>query len=153
MEPIEEEYSKLAKKHGLPSYEELNDDFEIETIEKEGFLLREIRRRINEKIEAYIKFTEDIVQPDTSLSSMHEARFFSDEERSEVFVIYRRLMFLNRMSVECSIGDNEEKSSDFIRKSFEEWKDMEKDLSKIAKRSKEIWLKDTDIKEELGYMG
>ena len=50
---IKEEYEKLKEKHNLPDFKEINNEFEITTIEKEEFLLREIRRKIYEKIELY----------------------------------------------------------------------------------------------------
>jgi hypothetical protein len=42
----------------------LSEDFDIEKVlEKEGFLLRNIRRAISEKIVAYLHFFETLINP------------------------------------------------------------------------------------------
>ena len=48
-------YQSLAKKHNLPDYDKINNEFEIATIEHTAFLLREIRKKISEKVELYKK--------------------------------------------------------------------------------------------------
>ncbi len=48
---IKEEYEKL--KHKLPEFNRLNEEFEISRVEseyKKEFLLRDIRRKINDKL-------------------------------------------------------------------------------------------------------
>ena len=45
---IKKRYEELVKKYKLPSFTSLNNEFEISTIEHEEFLLREIRRKIDE---------------------------------------------------------------------------------------------------------
>ena len=54
MEEIETEYKQLKSKHDLPEYNFLEDKFEISSIDNGPFLLRNIRRKISEKIEFMI---------------------------------------------------------------------------------------------------
>ena len=59
-----ENYLKFAKKFSLPSYDELNNDFEISSIEEEQFLIRAVRRKIAEKMDIYAKIIETILMPE-----------------------------------------------------------------------------------------
>ena len=90
---IKEKYQKLSKKYDLPSFDYLNKDFEIFTIEHEEFLLREIRRKINDKVELYVKFLDELLNPETSITNMHESKLFNEKERNEIFSLYKRLIF------------------------------------------------------------
>ncbi|MEE9525464.1 MAG: hypothetical protein V3V78_02545 [Candidatus Woesearchaeota archaeon] len=150
---LKEKYQELSKKHNLPSFEELDKEFEISTIENEEFLLREVRRKIIEKIEAYTKFLEEILQPETTLANMYEAKVFDEDERNEIFKLYQRLMSLDRLSMELALDENDDKTSKFIKDFFEEWNEIKENLSKFVKKAKEEWLKETDIKEKLRYLG
>ncbi len=150
---LKEQYQKLAKKNKLPSFDSLNNEFEISAIEETDFLLREIRRKITEKIELYVKVLDSLLHPEACLSDMYECRVFSDEEKNKLFNLYQKLMFLDRLSIESSIDEDDKKSSDFINEVVKQWDDIKKDFLPVARKMKESWLKDTDIKEELGYMG
>ena len=153
---IKKDYEGLAKKYNLPSFDSLNNEFEIITIEKEDFLLREIRRKIDEKIELYIKFLESLLQPDTvSLSDIYEYRFFDDKERHDIFELFRKLMFFSRYSIETSITEDNKKSAEFINRLWEEWEDLKNKFSSLVKKTKEDWLNEAKIIEEDkgGYLG
>ncbi|MEK0348131.1 MAG: hypothetical protein QQN44_07365, partial [Nitrosopumilus sp.] len=62
---FESAYNELKQKHDLPEFKRLAEDFDIEKIsDKEPlFLIREIRRAINEKITAYINLFENLINP------------------------------------------------------------------------------------------
>lgn len=55
---LKKQYEPLRKKYKLPSFDELNKEFEIEKIqEKEtDFILREIRKGMGEKVGAFLRF-------------------------------------------------------------------------------------------------
>ncbi|MBW2966112.1 hypothetical protein KY342_03340 [Candidatus Woesearchaeota archaeon] len=150
---IKEEYNKLKEKYNLPEFSDVDNEFEISIIEHEEFLLREIRRKITEKMEDYIKVLERILQPETVLSEMYECKIFTDEEKDVFFKLFRRLMFFDRLSVETSIDENDKKSAEFINDFWKDWGNIKKELSDFIKKLKEGWLKETKIKEELGYLG
>ena len=89
---LRKEYSKLAKKYGLPPFKQLDNDFEISRIEDARFLLREIRRKIREKIHAYRNLIGQIIEPETSLISVHESIAFNQKGSKEVYALFRKLM-------------------------------------------------------------
>ncbi len=151
---IKLEYQKLSKKYKLPNYNELDLDFEISTIEKKRFLLREIRRKILDKIDGIKEILENIVQPDTnSFSSMYESRIFDDKERDEIYKIYKSLMILNRKATIVNLRADEKEEAAFVNNIFIEWQNLKPKLIKYLGEIKEDWGKETSVKEDLGYLG
>lgn len=150
---IKKHYEELRRKYSLPDFNLINNEFEISSIENKDFLLREIRRRIAEKLEIYAKILESLLQPDTaSLSSMHECKFIEDKEKEDIHNIYKKLMIIDRNSVIVSLG-GEKENADFIKKLFDEWFKLKEDIKPIIEKIKLTWKKETDIKEDLGYLG
>ena len=54
------DYEKLQKKHDLPSLEELDSIFELD--KESEFILREIRRKITDRIDSFISILDGQVQ-------------------------------------------------------------------------------------------
>lgn len=150
---IKKRYQSLAKRYKLPSFDSINDEFEISTIEEKAFLLREIRRKMTERIELYTKILNGLLQPEAVLSDMYECRIFTDEEKEGIFDVYKRLMFLNRLSIDTAIDEDDKRTSKFINDVWKEWPKLKKKFSGFVKKMKDGWLKETKIKEELRYLG
>lgn len=146
-------FEDICKKHKLPSFDSLNNEFEINTIEESEFLLREIRRKIDDKIENFLKILEAILQPDTVLCDMHECRLFNDTEKKKIYDLYKKLRFFDRYSIQIAIDEDDKKTCEFVNDVMKDWNKVKEEMLWISKMLKESWLKDSDIKEELGYMG
>jgi len=150
----EEQYNELRKKHKLPEFKEIDNEFEISDIEETSFLLRAIVRRIAEKLDFYTTMLEELLQPDTSnLYAMHETRFFDQSEKNKMYDLYRRLMDYNRQSIEFSLEHNDKDKVEFINNILNEWGSLRKELLKFVKKMRASWSIDTDIKEDIGYLG
>ena len=153
MKNIEKQYDKF-KKYGLPSFKDLNNEFEISSIENENFLLREIINKIVDRTDFFSRLFEDLLQPDPSLlRSMQEAKIFNEEERKVIYDLYKKLMVINRKSVEISLNRDEKEEANFIKKSFDEWKELKTSTSQIVDKIKDSWKKETYSKEKLSYLG
>ena len=150
---IRKEFEKLGKKFDIPSFEELDSEFEISLIEHKQFMLREIRKKICERIESIIKVLDEILQPDTNINNLYECKEFSDEEKGDIFKLYKRLMVLNRWSAKVNITHIDADEAKFIKKSYAELNGIKTALVNLMEKLKESWKKDTDIKQDLGYMG
>lgn len=151
---IEKQYSELRKKFKLPEFKEIDFEFEISELEETNFLLRGVTRRIVERLDFYTTVIEENLQPDTSnLYAMHETRYFDEYEKKQMYDLYRKLMNFNRQSIEISLRRNEMEEADFINKFFNEWKQLKEELIFYVKKMKDSWKTETDIKEDLGYLG
>jgi len=151
---IEKQYNELRKKHTLPEFVDIDNEFEISDLEETSFLLRGIIRRIAEKLDFYSTMLEEILQPDTSnLYAMHETRFFDENEKKQMYGLYTILMNFNRHSIEVSLSGSSKNEVEFINIIFGEWKMIKQELLKYVNKMRASWKAEADIKEEIGYLG
>ena len=151
---IEQGYNKLRKKYKLPKFNEIDSEFEISKLESARFLIKNILRRIEEKLEFYIEVIGNLVHPDaSSLSTMYEVRYFSDDEKNDVYMLFKKLMKANRSIIELILVSDEKKQTDFLKGFLNEWQDMKKELINHIGKMKDSWEKESTIEEDLGYFG
>jgi len=150
---IKTKYGELQKKYNLPSYLDVNNDFEISSLEDEKFLLRTIRRKIAEKAEAYAKIIEPVLMPESTQASLHECQLFTEEEKKELYNLFKKMMYFDRLSIEISINETDEKTANFINEFWKEWGSIKSELTNIIKKLKEGWTKEISLKEEKSYLG
>ncbi|MBD3310505.1 hypothetical protein GF351_04755 [Candidatus Woesearchaeota archaeon] len=152
---IKKRYSQLQKKHSLPTFDEIDHEFEINSIEEDSsFILREIRRRMVERIEEYSKIFEEIIQPDTnSFRSMSECRVFKDEDKHEIFNIYKNIMIIIRSAQIISLERDENKEAKFINSVFQNWMRIKKELMPYLEKLEKSWEKESEMDETIGYLG
>ena len=150
----EKQYNELRKKYKLPEFKEINYEFELSDLDETDFLIKSIIRRIAEKLDFFTSILEGLLQPDAAdISAIHESRFFDDYEKKKIYELYRKLMILNRRSAELSLVNSEKDEAEFISGFFSEWKPIKEELKKYLNKIKESWKTETDIKEDIGYLG
>lgn len=152
---IKDVYENLRKRlKDLPQYDDLNEEFEISSLEDEQFLLRAIKKRMQERLDEAAGMLGDIVHPvSETVALMHEWRFFNGREKKVMYQLYRKLKFFIRAFDEASLIQQEENDAKLIAEVAGAWKDLREQCIPYAKRLKEAWTKDEGIKEELGYLG
>ena len=151
---IEKEYNKLSKKFKLPKFKEIDSEFEISTLESPSFLIKNTLRKIEEKLGFYIDLIGSLVHPDaSSLSNMYEVRYFSEDEKNEIYNLFKKLMKVDRNIVEVVLKNDEKAQADFLNKFFIEWLNIKKELLVYIEKMKESWGKQSTIEEDLGYFG
>ena len=151
---IEKEYNKLSKKFKLPKFKDIDSEFEISNLENTRFLIRNVLRKIEERLEFYIEVIGNLVHPDASnISSMYEIRFLSDDEKNNMYMLFKKLMKANRSIIELILINDEKKQAEFMNIFFNEWLDMKKELIVHLNKMRESWEKESTIEEDLGYFG
>jgi hypothetical protein len=151
---MKEAYKKLKTEfRELPEFEDLDNEFEITLIEETAFPLRNIRRKITEKVEFYTKFLEEQLQPEATLPSIHECKYFTELEKSDMFKLYMKLMVIYRAAAQLGIEEDDKKTVSFIKMTLQEWKEMKPELLKNVKKMRDAWKKDISTTETLGYLG
>jgi len=149
---MKEKYRELQKHFELPKFEEIDTEFEISSIEHETFLVREIRRKMHDKIDFVVEVLDGLLQPDpTSLFSMTEYHFFSDSEREEISKLFKDLMMLKRKAEKSSLGNDEDQAL-YINEAFKKWMGRKPEIEKIFSKMTESWPKEEKIKPDLDYM-
>ena len=137
---IKEEYTKL--KLPLPRFEDLDNEFEISNanIKNKNFLLRNIRRRVNEKVIFYCRIIEGLLYPNSNnIIGMIEIKFFDEEEKNEISKLYKKLMQFERESLAIDVNPDDKKDVEYINTVFKQWRQYKEDLIKITRKMKDSW--------------
>ena len=145
---IEESYERLRKEHKLPEFDSLNNEFEISIIDSEEFLVREIRRKITEKICFFTDIIGGVINTESSASAMLELGNITEEDIKKGFSVYRKLMYWERYSAELSALSDDNKEAEFIRKFYEEWIVLKMDIATTISKIKETWKMSDEKKSE-----
>ena len=153
MSGVKERFNELKKKHALPDFDGLNNEFEVSGIENKDFLLREIRRKMDERVEAFLKMLNTVLQPETNIAELHECREFSEKDKEDIYRLFKRLMLMHDSSLLAGISCSEEEDARFISDTFKEWSKIKGQMKDILSKMRDAWKNDTNIKEELGYLG
>lgn len=150
-----EDYDKYKEKYPeLPTYEELDWEFEISEIDKNTFILRHIRRRMTNKIERLAEILQSILQPDpASFIDIYECRMYNDEDKKQIFEICRKLMQHSRNFMEVALKRDDKLEAEAIAAACKDWKENKEKVVEHIKKMKESWTKDVETKEVFRYMG
>lgn len=147
---IKKEYEVLAKKYKLPSWKELDEEFELlyfTSLIEISYISRFIRRRINDRISIFIHNLQGFLQPNPgSPISLEEANFLSEDEKKKVVVILRELMNLERKNNLLDLNFDEKKDAEFITDSVKMWFELKKDIFEIISKVKKGW--ESKVKED-----
>ena len=134
IEELKEDYEKARKIYDIPSFEELNINFQIEKIAEieTDFLLLEVRKHISEKLSNYLKLTETLINPvSAQIIVYHMIKTLTTKDQEKMREIYKKLAKLEIKIIELDLNFNEEKEAMFIKKAFNEWQILKKDLTEI----------------------
>ncbi|MBI5390871.1 hypothetical protein HZB02_05230 [Candidatus Woesearchaeota archaeon] len=161
MEPLEQfkiEYAKLAKKYGLPSFEEINADIFLQDFLNEKKFVPQstlgfVRGRMVDMLGSWVNYLHNFIMPSQqSAIWMKEYQALTDDDRTQISAMIQEMMILQRESVVLGLEKDETADADFIKRSFVLWKMNKKKLLLLAKKSLENWKKkEEETKERFGY--
>ncbi len=155
LEELKKKYKEIQKKHGLPDFEELNKDFQIEkAAESEtDFLIREIRKFVGDKLMNYLKFIESLLNPvNAPMFIFSIIKLIDSEEKEKLSEIYNDLLKKEIKFVELDLNFDEAREAEFIRESYESWQKTKKDLFGILENINKKW-DDKFEANNKGYFG
>ena len=110
---IKKEYSKIQKKHSLPSFEEMNKEFQIEKIAEleTEHLIREVRRYMAEKFSHYMRFVEVVLNPtNVPMFIFSIVKAITQEERNKLVNVYKKLSKIEVDMIEIDLVFSEKKT-------------------------------------------
>lgn len=147
---FEEEFLKLKEKYELPSFEKLCEDFDIEKLsEKDSmFLLRDIRRTMNEKLTAYVNLLENLINPTAPpIFVFSILRGIDNKDRTLMRDVYKSLAGTQLKVMRLDTQYNEAEEAKFILESFKVWQTMKPKLLKLIEGFKDNFEKDVESKK------
>ena len=130
---LKKQYEPLSKKHKLPSFEKLNEDFEIDKIDREtDFLLRLVRKTMMEKIINSLGFIEMLLNPvNAPRLYLGYIKSISQEDKEKIDKIFEALADLSLNSLSLELSSDESKEAELIQKIFSKWNELKPDFNKI----------------------
>ena len=144
---LKEEYGKLRFK--LPDFDKLNEEFEISRDEKEykkEFFVRDIRRKINDKVILLCKIIEGLLFPThANIISMYESKHFDDNTKKRILDLYKQLMIYERESLSLDIVPNDEGDAKYINDVYTKWLAYKKEMKNIIDIMQDAWRKEEKI--------
>jgi predicted nucleotide-binding protein (sugar kinase/HSP70/actin superfamily) len=84
---------------------------------------------------------------------MYEAHNIFDDEKNSAYLLFKRIMKILRYSTLVSVYNKEEENAKFIKDAYSEWNTMREDIKSHNSQLLKLWEKETDIKEDLNYLG
>lgn len=150
-----QEYDKYREKYPeLPTWEEIDHEWEINDIEEKTYQLRRIRRKITDKIERLAQILQSLLQPDpNSFIDLYECRMYDEKDKQEIFEICRRMMYHSRNFMSTALKRDDAEEAKVIAQAYREWMENKENIIKHLEKLKDAWEKDVPTKEILDYMG
>jgi hypothetical protein len=154
VEELKKEYFVLAKKHSLPDFKKLNEDFEIDKIErKSDCMLRAIRKAMMDKIINSVGFFDMLLNPGNAPRMyLNFIKNMNSDDKEIIGIIYAKLAELSLISLELEVEYNENGEAGLINKTFQEWVKIKPEFSKILAKIRKPSESDS-IRKEKSYFG
>lgn len=155
LEKLKKDYAVLQKKHRLPNFESLNQDFHIERVAsvETDILIREIRKLIGEKLVNYIRFVENLINPiNVPMFIFSVVKILDSEDKKKLSEIYKLLVEKELQFIETDLEFFEKREAEFINDSYSLWQNIKKDLISILDKVKDKSEKNSGINSK-SYFG
>lgn len=141
LKKLKEEYKILQQKYKLPSFDELDDEFEIRKIDTGLFLLKEIRRVILQKLDFSVALIEPILNPSpSSLHSYIETKFFAKQNIEPLFDFYKKVWHWLHKGISVSYLEEKDEAQ-WINDVWKAWPEIKKEIAKYSKQLADGWSK------------
>ncbi len=153
LKDFKKQYEQLARKYKLPSFQELNEDFEIDKIDKEiECHLRIIRKVMMEKIVNSLSFLELLTNPvNAPRIYLAYIRTMSVEDKKVIDELYSTLGKLSLQSLDLEIDYSEKKEAEMVKMIYETWNSLKPRFRKILANVKNP--NNISVKKERTYFG
>lgn len=138
LKELKKQYVVLMKKYNLPAFADINENFEIDKIEKDtDCLLRLIRKVMMEKIINSLSFLDLLLNPvNTPRMYLAYARSLPIDDRKTIEEIYNVLGNISLISLDLEIDYSESKEAEMIKKIFASWQAQKSRFRKIMANMK-----------------
>lgn len=142
LQKLKKNYEVIQKKYDLPSFQELNEDFQIEKVAETetDILIREVRRLVSDKLANYLRFTEALLHPiNAPLFVFSIIKTINLEQKKILIEVYKELAKNEVRLIEIDLKFSEEKEAEFVKESYKIWQEIKKDLLGIIETIKKNW--------------
>lgn len=155
LEELKKDYGVLQKRYKLPSFQQLNEEFDIEKVAEHETecLMREIRKAIMDKAIAYLRFVEMLLNPSNApLFFFALVKGLTSADKRIMERIYEKLGSFEIDVIELDCDYSEKDEAEFIKKVMAAWPEIKQDMMKLTEVLRRNWNQKSK-KDEKGYFG
>lgn len=151
---VKEIYETYRKKYKLPLFEEMDSEFELSSIEFPDFFLRQVKKKMNEKLQDLGDTFAEILNPSSeSLVQLYECRLFDADEKDAIYNLFRHIIYYMCALHESEYINDEKHDAELIKDIHKKWGHIKSESLVYLKKLKEHWKKEINLKEALEYFG
>ncbi|MEK6741575.1 MAG: hypothetical protein AABX91_02870 [Nanoarchaeota archaeon] len=155
LDRLKVEYEKIQKKHKLPSFKELNEDFWIEELAEDetDLLIRKVRIKVGDHLSRAVRFVEGLLNPTNAPMFVFSiVKMMDSEDKKKLSEMYKELVKSEVRLIKLDFEFNEEKEAQFIRNSYKIWQPIKKELLEIMEKIDLKWDDKAETNNK-GYFG
>lgn len=155
LDEAKKSYENVRESYGLPGWKNLEEDFDVSKAfsSEGGLILREIRRKMNEKIASYLHLFETFINPQSSpMFIMNVLKNLEEKEWENVRRIYKELAKIQFKQILVDTIYSEEKEAGLIKEVFEIWEKEKKGIVQIVETLGKKYEENTSEKKKT-YFG
>jgi len=149
-------YEDYRKKYGLPSYKELNEEFEIEKLtEAEGteLFMRKLRRVLIDKIIYLLRFLESFLNPQNApMFILVILKNLKEGTGKVVEKLYKEGCDLEIKALTLDVSSTEKQEAELAKEIIKRWGSMKKEIEDLYKEVARAW-EVSEKKEIKDYLG
>ncbi len=137
IDEISEEYEMFKEKYNLPEWNSLEESFDISKafLGDGGIILRDMRRKMNEKLASYIHLFETFMNPQaTPIFITNALKNLEETDWSEIRRIYKKFAKIQFNQILADTIYSEEKEVETIKEIYSIWETEKNNLVKIIEK-------------------
>ncbi len=134
-------YEEYAKRYSLPPFDDVDKELEISTSDGDKFILRLIRNKIKNRVDNHASMIEDMLNPDTSISLLHECTYITETRKKKMFNLYQKLMYMVRTAEYLDIEKSAEQDARYISMYFKHLAKINTEMKDVASLRMKTWKK------------
>lgn len=124
LDVIKENYAILLVKYGLPSWIDLEENFDVSKAFSEGseLVLRDIRRKMNEKMASYLHLFETFLNPQAApMFILGVLKNLEEKDWEHIRKLYKELAKVQFQQILVDTIYSEDKEAKIIKEIFDIW--------------------------------
>jgi hypothetical protein len=150
---VRSKYKEHEGKFNLPNFEKINNDFEVDKIERDSeAFLRAVRKVMMEKIVNSMSFVDMLLNPVNAPRMYYSyIKNMSLQDKEDIEKIYSVLADLSVASLALEIDTGDEKEAKLIKETYEKWSEIKPLFRKVIGHMMEPL--ENNTKKEKSYFG